>query len=89
LSKRYYSDRLLVKENFTATLISYADQVMTANPEAHKAQVEAARQAGEPIITRDKANMQEAIQQGIEEAIAHAEETPTPEPEREPAGVTA
>ena len=66
----------MVRENFTASLQSYANGVITENPEAYKAEVEKARQAGEPIITRDNQKLQEAIAKAREaelEAIAKAE----------------
>ncbi len=63
----------LVRENFTAGLINYANSVVTEQPEAYKAQVEAARIAGEPIITRDRENLEQALAQAVEQAIAEAE----------------
>ena len=66
----------MVRENFTASLLTYANGVITENPEAYKTEVEQARQAGEPIITRDRQNLQEAIAKAREaelEAMAKAE----------------
>ena len=67
----------MIRENFTANLQSYANSVIAENPEGYKAQVEQARQAGEPIVTRDKQNLEQAIakmrEQEIAEAIAQAE----------------
>jgi hypothetical protein len=66
----------MVRANFTASLQSYANAVITENPEAYKAEVEKARQAGEPIITRDNEKLSEAIAKAREaelEAIAKAE----------------
>jgi len=51
----------LVRDNFTASLLSYANGVITENPEGYKAQVEQARQAGEPIVNRDRQNLDQAI----------------------------
>lgn len=39
----------LVRDNFTAGLVSYAEGVMRAMPDAYKAQAEAARKKGEAI----------------------------------------
>ena len=70
-----------VRENFTVTLSSYASGVLNANPDDYKALVASAKQAGEPIINRDRQATQEAVQQAIEEAMAKAEKIPvTPEP---------
>ena len=89
----------LVKDNFTASLLSYANGVITENPEGYKAQVEQARQAGEPIVNRDRQNMEQAIakmrEAELAEAIAQAEVKPKSkakakaEPEPELAGVTS
>ena len=89
----------LVKDNFTASLLSYANGVITENPEGYKAQVEQARQAGEPIVNRDRQNLEEAItkmrEAELAEAIAQAEAKPKSkaktkaEPEAELAGVNS
>jgi hypothetical protein len=63
----------LVRENFTAGLISYANGVVSEMPEAHKAQVETARKAGEPIIRKDRQNLEQALAEAMEQAIAEAE----------------
>jgi len=93
----------MVRDNFTASLLSYANGVITENPEGYKTQVEQARRAGEPIITRDKQNLDDAIakmrEAELAEAMAQAEtEKPrgkvkspkdAPEPEPETVGASA
>ena len=67
----------LIRENFTLTLQAYANGVITENPDGYQAEVEKARQAGEPILKRDKQNLEGAIaklrEQELAEAIAEAE----------------
>ena len=87
----------MIRENFTAGLQSYAHQVVTDNPEGYKAQVDMARQAGEPIITNDRANLDKAIAEAMEEAVSEAAKKAEGKPkvkgkgkaEREPELVTA
>lgn len=62
----------LVRDNFTASLLSYANGIITENPEGYKVQVEQAKQAGEPIITRDRQNLEEAIAEMREAELAEA-----------------
>jgi hypothetical protein len=63
----------LIRENFTAGLVAYATGVITENPEGYKAQIELAREAGEPIIAKDRANLDRAIANAMVEAVAEAE----------------
>jgi hypothetical protein len=63
----------LVKDNFTAGLLAYANGVITDNPDGYKAQIEMAREAGEPIIAKDRANLDKAIANAMVEAVAEAE----------------
>jgi len=63
----------MVRENFGAGLQAYANEVITENPDGYKAQVEMAREAGEPIIARDRGNLDHAIAKAMEEAIAEAQ----------------
>lgn len=63
----------MVRENFSAGLQSYANGVITDNPDGYKAQVETARQAGEPIIANDRANLDKAIALAMEKQVAEAE----------------
>ena len=63
----------MVRENFSAGLQSYANQVITDNPDGYKEQVEMATEAGQPIIARDRANLDKAIAKAMEEALSEAE----------------
>ena len=60
----------MVKDNFTAGLLVYAGGVFKDNPEGYKAQIEQARIAGEPILSRDRANLDKALAEQREQAIA-------------------
>lgn len=60
----------MVKDNFTSGLLAYAGQVYKDNPEGYKLQIEQSRVAGEPILSRDRANLSKAIEQAREQAIA-------------------
>jgi len=63
----------LVRDNFTAGLLSYANGVTTDNPDGYSAQVESAKIAGEPIQTKDRANLDKAVVEQMAEAVAEAE----------------
>jgi len=63
----------LVRENFAANLASYAHSVQSANPDGYKAQIDTAKIAGEPIIAKDKANLDNALAKAVEQALAEAE----------------
>ena len=78
----------MVRENFSAGLQSYAQQVITENPDGYKAQVEVAREAGEPIIANDRANLDKAIAKAVEQSLAEAEGKVKPK-RKEKVAVTA
>jgi len=63
----------LVRDNFTAGLLAYANQVITDNPDGYNSQVEMAREAGEPILTKDRENLNNALAKAMEQAVAEAE----------------
>ena len=63
----------LVRENFTAGLVAYTGGVIADNPEGYKAQIELAREAGEPITAKDRANLDKAIANAMAEAVCQAE----------------
>jgi len=63
----------MVRENFVAGLVSYSKGVATDNPDGYKAQVETAKVAGTPIVAKDKANLEQALADAMEKAIAEAE----------------
>ena len=67
----------LVKDNFTAGLLAYASGVITDNPDGYKAQVEAAKVAGEPILTQDRANLDKALAEAMAEAVSEAQKKAT------------
>ena len=90
----------MVKDNFTAGLTSYANSVITEYPEGYKAEVDKARQAGEPFIRKDKQDLEQAIakmrEQELAEAMAQAEQAEAKprgkaraKAEPEPVGVTS
>jgi hypothetical protein len=88
----------MIRENFTATLQAYANGVITENPDGYQAEVGKARQAGEPIVSRDRQNLGDAIakirEQELAEAKAQAEAKPkgkakAKEPEPELVGATS
>ena len=58
----------MVRDNFTAGLLAYANGVITDSAEGYKAQVEMARQAGDPIISKDRENLQTAMLKAMEAA---------------------
>ena len=84
----------LVRQNFVANLMQYAQQVADGNKEDFAKQVELAQQAGKPIKAHDRAELDKAIQLQIEEALrqaeleaqteAEAQTEDTPEPDKEP-----
>ena len=86
----------LVRENFAATLTSFASGIARDNPDAWKAQIAAAQTAGAPIIAKDKAAVEAVIRAQVEAAMsaaadkAEAEAPPdtmtTPEAEAPPVG---
>lgn len=76
----------LVRENFAAGLLAYAEGVRKAMPDQYKAQVEATRQAGEPIVQKDMDDLDAYIKAMTEaQAPDESETIPTPisEPEKE------
>jgi hypothetical protein len=62
----------MVRDNFTAGLLSYANGVSTDNPEGYKAQLDMAREAGQPIIASDREKLDKAISQAVERQLAEA-----------------
>ena len=62
----------MVRDNFTAGLLSYANGVITKKSSAYKEAVELAKKAGEPIVAKDKANLEQALMRQMEEAMAEA-----------------
>jgi hypothetical protein len=62
----------LVRDNFVAGLVSFADNTAKENPDAYMAQVEAAREAGQPIIAKDNSDLATANAQIMDKAMAEA-----------------
>lgn len=65
----------LVRDNFTATLLNYAGEVIRENAEGYKAQVQLAQKAGEPIYNHDKLELSNALKARADaeaEAVAKA-----------------
>lgn len=59
---RELSDHVkMVRENFTASLVNYANGIAKAMPKEYKAQVEAAQKAGQPILDADAQAVTDAI----------------------------
>jgi hypothetical protein len=63
----------MVRDNFSAGLVGYAEQVQSKDRAGYKAQVELAHKAGQPIIARDRANLDRAMKLAMERAMAEAE----------------
>jgi len=63
----------MVRENFQAGLLAYAQAVINERAEDYRAQVEAAREAGRPILEKDKAALDAAVSKAVEQALAKAE----------------
>jgi len=74
----------LVRENFQAGLLSYAENVERAMPDTYKAQAEAARKRGEVIYQMDARVLAEALAVA-EKAEAEAESVRDAEPVAVPA----
>jgi hypothetical protein len=63
----------IVRENFTAGLLAYADTVRKGMPDAYKAQVEAAMKAGEPLAQKDADTLADYMAAQSGEAPTQAE----------------
>jgi len=72
----------VVRENFAQGLVNYARHIRDTMPDEYRAQVEAAQRAGEPVVSKDNADLQAYIQM-IAEAQAEAQAEPQAEPEGE------
>ena len=71
----------MVRENFTAGLLSYTNGVISKKANDYKECVALATKAGEPILTKDKANLEQALIRQMEEAMAQATAPPEAKPE--------
>ena len=79
----------MVRENFVANLMDYAEQVAEAKQKEYSAVVRSSEKAGKPIAEHDKANLDTAIQARIAaemeaemEAETEAETVHSPEAEK-------
>lgn len=63
----------VVRDNFTAGLMDFAEQVQAKNKAGYQRQIDMAVKTGMPIHARDKDNMERAIAQATAEAMAKAE----------------
>jgi len=80
----------VVRENFTANLLSFAGAVARKEKDAYKAQVEAAQAAGVPIVARDNEALKAAYDALAEKAEDEPEVSPNgAKPDAEPQPVTA
>lgn len=84
----------LIRDNFTAGLVSYSEQVAIEHAEGYMAQLEVAKQAGEPISAKDRNSLALAQADAMEKVIAEAEAQAKPKgrkakAEVELVGVTA
>jgi len=66
----------MTKDNFVSSLMGFAGQVMKAKPDEYKAEAEACRQAGEPVIERANSDIAAAV---LIAAQAAAETAPAAE----------
>jgi len=69
----------LVRENFSANLVAFAEGVATSNPKGFEALQKSAREAGKPIAVKDRDNMQRAIAEAMERSMAEAKAAEAPE----------
>ena len=94
----------IIRDNFTAGLMSYAHGVATESPDAYNSEIAKSQEAGKPIIAHDVTLLTEAVRVRLEceveakaKAEAKAEHEPKPkrkakaepEPVPEPELVTA
>ncbi len=59
----------MVRDNFTAGLMAYANGVITENPEAYKAEIAKSYEAGKPITARDNQMLQNAYSRMVAEQL--------------------
>lgn len=62
----------MVRDNFTAGLLSYANGVIAKRANDYKVMIDLANKAGEPIVIKDKANLEQALIRQMGEAMAQA-----------------
>ena len=78
----------LIRGNFVANLMAYAEDVANKREEDYANCVKVCAKAGEPILNHDKAELDKAVQHQLEQAMREAEakaegEAKEAEPEKE------
>ena len=63
----------LIRQNFVANLVDYAEQVLASKQEEYANQVELAQKAGKPISAHDRQELDKAIALQLEEAMRQAQ----------------
>jgi len=53
--------------------MAYANGVITDNPDGYKAQLELAREAGQPIHDKDSVNLSKAMAEAMAQSVEEAE----------------
>ena len=79
----------VVRENFTANLLSFAGKVARTEKDAYKASVTASQTAGAPIVEHDQAKLALAIEERAKAVKAEAQPSvngakPDAEPQPQP-----
>lgn len=63
----------MVRDNFSAGLLGYTEQVIAKDKAGFRRQVELARKAGSPIVSKDRINLSNAMAEAMADALAKAE----------------
>ena len=63
----------LIRGNFVANLMAYAEDVANKRKEAYADMVKASIEAGKPIVNHDKAELDKAVKAQVEQAMREAE----------------
>ena len=85
----------LIRENMVANLQGYTAEVVKAKANEYKASIATATKAGQPILNKDRADLDRAVKAQVEEALKKAEaeaqatEAPPSEEHKERQAVTA
>jgi hypothetical protein len=75
----------IIRENFTATLVSHAEAVQTDMPDEYARQVELNHKAGQPIALADSEALDKANAERLDAELKALTSQPEPEPAPEPA----
>jgi hypothetical protein len=78
----------VVRENFTANLLSFAGKVARTEKDAYKVSVTAAQTAGAPIVARDNEALKAAYDAQAEAQPSVNGAKPDAEPQPQPVGAT-